>query len=114
MITLPRTLQTIFNIVATHLMSQMQVCRNDDAVCQYRHNGLKCAAGALISDEEYTDFWERKSWRTIVLHRMAPREFLEEIVMLQTIHDINNPTEWKDKLIEFGEMHQLDLPECLK
>ena len=113
MITLPKTLQTIFNIVATHLMTQMQVCRDDDAVCKYREGGLKCAAGALIKDEEYSESLEGKSWRTLVGCNLAPAHFGQEIYKLQLIHDGSDPSEWKSGLREFGEEHELDLPECL-
>lgn len=113
MITLPRTLQTIFNIVATHLMTQGKPCQDAYMACCYRYDGLKCAAGALIKDEEYSGELEGKSWRTLVSCDMVPTHFRHEIHKLQLIHDGSPPEDWKAELRKFGNLYELDLPECL-
>lgn len=116
MITLPKTLQTIFNIVATHLMSQMQRSYDDYGVtCYYRgRDGLKCAAGALIKDEEYTEDLENRSWDSLVQEEKVPECHSSAIRQLQVIHDMYEPPEWAEKLRKFAEARQLDLPDCLK
>ena len=58
MIELPDTLQEVFNIVATHLMRQN--CKSKDGnSCRYRHDGLLCAAGALIPADQYQSDFEK-------------------------------------------------------
>lgn len=115
MITLPKTLQTIFNIVAIHLMTQMACSRDkNNAVCYYRgEGGLKCAAGALIKDEEYTEDLEQNSWDTLVHCEKAPREHSSHIRRLQIIHDMHDPSDWKRLLKEFADEKNLDEPDCL-
>lgn len=49
------TNQVIFDKVAKHLLTQKVQCANSAGNCMYRGpNGLKCAVGALIPDEEYS------------------------------------------------------------
>ena len=113
MITLPKTLQEIFDIVAEHLMQQGR--RSDkDSTCRYRGpDGLKCAAGILISDEEYHPDMEERSWSTLSFAGIAPREFRREIESLQIIHDTHHPGNWKEELRYFAEQNNLKMPKVL-
>ena len=53
--------QEVFNKVAAHLLAQGKpALKGED--CVYRSkDGLKCAIGCLIPDENYTPEMERKS-----------------------------------------------------
>ena len=66
--TLPQaTAQQVFDQVKTHMMAQYakSVGQNSD-VCLYRGpDGLKCAAGCLISDEEAETIPEMKGWQVM-------------------------------------------------
>lgn len=113
MITLPNTLQEIFDIVAKHLLTQgkKSVSRG---FCSYRGNdGTKCAAGALIPDNQYDCKFEQLSWDELVRKEWVEDKFTYQIQMLQRIHDDadNDPTKclesWKDDLRSFAKSHHL-------
>lgn len=114
--TLPQaTMQQVFDQVATHLLTQgKQALMASSAllkaqmlgiefvaatVCAYRgENGTKCAAGCLISDDEYVQHMEGNSWRELVEQGLVPGHLLTLIARLQSIHDHHFPEEWKDSL----------------
>ena len=59
------TAQEVFDQVATHLLTQNERSL-DGASCSYRNcDGLKCAAGCLISDDEYDNQMEGIDWRGV-------------------------------------------------
>jgi hypothetical protein len=47
-------LQTIFDVVADHLLRQARPAVDVNGMCCYRLHRLKCAIGCLIPDAEYT------------------------------------------------------------
>jgi hypothetical protein len=114
MIRIPNTLQEIFNIVSAHLLNQGQKSVSN-GICMYRGpNGLKCAAGCLIPDEEYNPEFESNRWNVLVDDGLIQNKFKTEIVALQEIHDYapkNDPEQcviqWKTKLIEFANEYKL-------
>jgi hypothetical protein len=58
---LAQTNQEAFDLVVTHLKNQGRQAFADGA-CKYRtSDGLKCAIGALIPDEDYMPEWEGHS-----------------------------------------------------
>ena len=90
------TEQEVFDQVARHLLTQnkasLDMLGNS---CQYRGiDGLKCAAGCLISDDEYQPDMERTYWGELVNSNLAPKEHEEIIAMLQDIHDDWPPSRW--------------------
>jgi hypothetical protein len=102
--------QDVFDQVVEHLMAQQKQCMADNRTnCAYRNsNGEKCAAGCLISDEEYrSTLFEGRGWRTHVKNRMVPYEHCWLIGMLQSIHDNYNPVDWPRELRDLAEMHKL-------
>lgn len=113
MIKVPNTLQEVFNIVSKHLLDQGQKSI-EFGMCQYRgSNGMKCAAGALIPDNEYNSSFETNLWGDLVEKGIVENKFVDEIDKLQVIHDFgpSDPEEcvstWKRKLIKFAEEHNL-------
>lgn len=111
MIKLPNTLQELFDIVSKHLIKQNERSGFSDESCSYRGpNGLKCAAGILIPDEEYTfDSFEGKDWGHLVQNRYVESRFSKEITELQRIHDLDRVERWKDELVEFAEHYNLQV-----
>lgn len=101
------TPQEVFDQVKNHLLTQnapsLQLGSN--TLCQYRgHNGLKCAAGCLISDEEY--FREMESngtWEVLVDKKIAPKEHEYLISSLQNIHDCYTPNCWEGELKKLAD-----------
>lgn len=102
--------QEIFDFVVAHLRNQKvkseQWDENKrDDVCVYRGpNGTMCAAGCLISDDEYHPDFESKS-ATYVVSRIFATKWLELtpdicykahfLRELQTIHDSGEPRDWE-------------------
>jgi hypothetical protein len=58
--------QEVFDQVANHLLTQNKrsVSATDNTLCVYRSpDGLKCAAGCLIADDEYDPRMEGSNWK---------------------------------------------------
>ena len=106
--TLPQaTEQEIYNQVKSHLLQQMEKSRDEVHGCAYRSDsGLKCAAGCLIGDDEYTNNMEGKNWLAMVLEGHSPRDPRGLIYDLQLIHDTKEVEYWEEQLeslaLEFG------------
>lgn len=99
--TLPQaTAQEVFDHVAAHLLKQNQKAINLDGLCMYRTpSGLKCAAGCLIGDDEYTSEFEGESWSVLAEdQRLVPDNHFDLIFALQGIHDLDDPSIWQEKL----------------
>lgn len=125
--TLPNaTAQEVFEQVANHLLSQN--CRSTTLSghikCAYRSDGtpscpVKCAAGCLISDEEFTVLAETipdvntMSWWMMLSHKRLPfpphPQHVEMIRELQFIHDEEAVSQWRRLLIAKGEELCLDV-----
>lgn len=107
--------QQIFNKVATHLLNQNEISR-DENTCMYRGpNGLKCAVGALIADKHYDPAFERGSVDDIRVLRALERSGVEindfttrVLDRLQAVHDCYEPKAWPERLIKTGEYYNLD------
>ena len=99
--TLPTaTEQEVFDQVATHLIRQCGKSIKELGfdggllrfVSAYRgDDGLKCAAGCLIADDEYDIGMERTLWRVLVSQGKIPKKHWLLIDALQIVHD------WMDK-----------------
>jgi hypothetical protein len=113
MIKLPNTLQEVFDIVSKHLLKQNAKSKSFykpelGLNCAYRGvNETKCAAGCLISDEEYKPEFEGDSWHNLVDKKFVEDKFNSEICVLQSIHDSYVVESWKQLLIEFAVTHNL-------
>lgn len=123
------TAQQVFNQVRDHLLAQgrrsLLYPGNEDRAlsvqCAYRSpDGLKCAAGCLMSDEEYrpefdsTLHFNRKptscGWVTGIIekYKAAPLEHAGLITDLQEVHDYSPPERWSTKLAERAKAFGLD------
>ena len=112
--TLPQaTEQEVFDQVAKHLLTQgekseIPEVELDGAKCMYRHANLKCAAGCLIADEEYTEDLEGTDWYGLAHNSRVPQQHIELIALLQRIHDESYPTEWYLALKHFALNRKLN------
>ena len=108
------TSQEVFNQVAKHMLTQMQKSRSDTGgPCLYRYGELKCAAGCLMSDEEYgpdmesfSDSGYGGSWRNLIAANVVPDAHSGLVIRLQEVHDGSPPSLWAEDLSgvagEFG------------
>lgn len=82
------TEQELFDVVITHLINQKEKSIDSEGNCAYRGvNGLKCAAGILISDDIYKPFIEGLNWLTVVSKLNLPSKHQDLIQDLQNLHD---------------------------
>lgn len=109
-----RTRQEIFDIVVKHLLTQNRKSQEEEFGCLYRGpDGLKCAVGALIPDDKYSDGLEgatahaERVCEAAGYHPMDT-DFVNE---LQVVHDTREPSEWKKLLKLKGESYNLTWPE---
>lgn len=118
--------QEVFNKVANHLLTQNKKSWSDEIFdCAYKNNeGLKCAIGCLISDENYYPELESCCIDSEELHKAIiksgislkiykndiyyPGGDLLFLYELQKIHDNFEPDVWRGKLSKFAEKWEFD------
>ena len=105
------TNQEVFDKVATHLLTQNKkaICPIDGR-CKYRTSeGLKCAAGIMISDDEYSPEMENRGISNLIavhkLEKLAP--FYKLLHKLQCIHDVAGVADWRNELRMTAQIHNL-------
>lgn len=108
-----RTYKEVFELVRTHLLAQKatSLSLDEDACCLYRGpNGLKCAIGCLISDEDYTYDMEGTGIDTLIYANLevVHDPYMEMLGKLQTLHDEVEPEHWETAL---AELHSELFPE---
>lgn len=92
------TEQQVFDFVVAHLRKQGEQSKNSNG-CAYRGyneagDTLMCAAGCLISDDQYTeqmDDMEDTTWGALVDSDIAPDAHESLIRELQIVHDRDRP-----------------------
>jgi hypothetical protein len=96
------TEQQVFDQVVHHLLRQGIRCKKDSG-CMYRlekESGivLRCAAGALIADDEYVIEMDESDdgtgWHDLVNREIVPSYHESLIHELQVIHDEIDPAYW--------------------
>lgn len=117
--TLPQaTAQEVFDQVAKHLLTQMkksvakraaESASDSKDYCMYRgFDGTKCAAGCLISDDEYKLEFENHNWSYLSdINYLVPKEHCHLIAQLQNIHDCYEPEDWRVKLNNLAKINHL-------
>ena len=111
------TLQSIFNTVYTGLLAQNKKSM-DGIFCAYRgKGGTKCAAGLVITDDEYDPKMDDSSLdcsvKGLERAKLLPKRlkpFVNELSSLQNIHDCFEPVLWKERLEHFAAKHELQIP----
>lgn len=101
------TEQEVFDQVARHLLDQNACSFRRGYGCQYRCDTLKCAAGCLISDDEYDPGIEGADWMTLACDHKVPPDHKKLIRSLQLIHDQNSPDAWRRKLEDLAATYNL-------
>lgn len=112
------TPQAVFDQVVTHLLTQNKESKNSEG-CAYRGDGgLKCAAGCLISDDEYRSEMEDKTWKGLRKGMVAavkvPARHSSLVTRLQNLHDNHLVRDWPAGLETIAAQSRLKLPQILK
>lgn len=106
--TLPQaSAQEVFDQIKNHLLTQNKKSSHEElnldigipiTVCKYKtiQDGktLKCAAGCLISDEEYEETMEGQPWGYLITDNKVPDNHANLIAKLQLIHDKKPASHW--------------------
>lgn len=116
--------QEIFSQVATHLLTQnkksLEAHEFGYGICMYRDdNGLSCAAGCLISEEQYAKIKEKtdienSTWPSVItiIAAMFPKacEHEQLIIDLQQVHDQYVEKNWRQQLVMLAFKNGLKMP----
>lgn len=123
---LKELMQVQFEQVAKHLFKQgVQAVNKSGTNCVYRGpNGLKCAIGALIHDDEYNPCMEANSVCNLVAKDMLPKRLLDMMEVhgdgllwfwqaLQDAHDSSlnwmSTKAMRQRLLEVAAQFSLDV-----
>lgn len=107
-----KTEQEVFDHVKNHLLKQKKQSIHYGK-CYYRletpEGVLKCAAGCLISDEEYKTKFEDNTWMTLIHTNQVPPTHKRLIECLQLTHDNFDPQEdtWETVLKDVADKFNL-------
>ena len=114
-----KTLQDVFNTVATHLLKQGRRSENNTGACLYRDGPRRCAVGVLIADEHYHETLEYQGVATAAVMTSLERsgwpctpEAENLYYTLQYVHDSVRPRNWREKLASVAKTFNLDA-SCL-
>ena len=105
--------QEAFNIMVNHLRKQNK--KSVDSLsdkCLYRGpNGLKCAIGCLIPDDEYSPLMEGKVISSIH-KKVSTLKNLDRyfLVSMQDIHDQYYISQWETEFYRVARIYGLTLP----
>lgn len=106
------TNQEAFDIVVKHLLSQGERSLTPGGLCAYRgKNGLKCAVGILIPDNEYSP--ELEGSLSSVRYKCSSLKSVDFDFLgkLQNIHDDYLPDAWEMGLKELAVNYNLEWKE---
>lgn len=106
--------QQVFDQVKTHMLTQgkqSKQAKPAGEACAYRgDNALMCAAGCLMTDDEYSsikldggaglDDGYGKNWGWLADNGYVPKRHAMLIGDLQMVHDDRSPENWVAKLDE--------------
>ena len=107
--TLPKaTAQQVFDHISRHLLHQNERSNEHGKCLYYSSNSLKCAAGCLISDEEYGEEMEGQGWGDLVDMEMVPPHHMRLIMILQQMHDVTDPSKWVQRLHQIASDFNLE------
>jgi hypothetical protein len=109
------TKQATFNKVARHLLRQGERATDDDnAHCVLHGNdGLRCAAGVLVTRKDYDPKWEMNSSvdadnpSELSNYLWSKGHDIGLVIDLQLVHDVDNEAFWPRALRRVAEEHSL-------
>jgi hypothetical protein len=103
--------QVIFDKVVAHLRQQGRKALRAEGGCAYRTpEGLKCAVGCLISDEEYSQEMEGHTIDWLNATGMLPSHLTSHynlLMALQWVHDCHDAAHWELGLQQVAKNHKL-------
>ena len=111
------TAQEVFDFVRSKLTAQGEQCRANPfpstskvpGACLYRNaKGQSCAAGFLMTDEDYSrDYEDGYGWTDLVEQFGFPAHHMGLIEDLQDSHDNYDPDQWEERFAFLAVRHEL-------
>lgn len=99
--------QQVYDQIVNHLRKQGEKSFEDE-ICQYRtSNGLKCAAGCLIADDEYSSEFEGCIWTDLIDQMNIESAHSTLISELQVVHDLMKVENWEENFIHVAREFNL-------
>ncbi len=111
MIDFSTTPQEIFEIIAMHLLEQMEKATIEGKCSYLTENRLKCAAGILIPDGHHAQLSKKTFIATMLKHPDLNLFYSRHgalIDNLQRVHDCSAPFQWLERLKRLGAYYKLD------
>lgn len=101
------TSQEVFDFVAHHLLTQNEKSMRGN-LCKYKsQRTLKCAAGCLISEDNYDTGFEGLGWNE-VSDKLGMFNHWGLVVDLQGLHDLTSLENWKAELHKLADRYDLN------
>lgn len=99
--------QEVYDQIVNHLRKQGEKSFEDE-ICQYRTStGLKCAAGCLIADDEYSFEFEGCIWTDLINQMNIEGNHHALISELQLVHDSISVGNWEENFVRIA--HEFNL-----
>ena len=109
------TSQQVFDQIVNHLRKQGKPSIDKRRIeCLYHGpDGLKCAAGCLIADDEYSPEMDNNpandtTWQHLVDTGVVPPHFSELIIHMQYLHDSERPEDWETEFEKAAQAFDLE------
>jgi hypothetical protein len=101
----------VFSKIAMHMLRQgKKSVMPNKKTCAYRaKSGLQCAAGCLLTDEDYSPDFENQRWGHVA-HSIGVQHHKSMIIDLQEIHDRERAPSWRKALRDYAYDKDLKLP----
>jgi hypothetical protein len=107
--------QEIFDKVLTHLRKQGKAAVNDNGDCMYRAaDGRQCAAGCLITDEEYEPQMEGRMVGYLLNKGQLPARLVPHVEFLRDLQDVHDNAlhhrgirAWEESMDNLARIHAL-------
>ena len=102
------TKQQVFDRICAHLFTQMMKSETVSGVeeCLYKSpNGLRCAAGCLISDNEYVTSMEGKYWEDLFPYKKLHSDLISK---MQYLHDKCDVKNWYSEMLQVSKIFDLE------
>ncbi len=104
--------QEAFETMVRHLRRQGQRSENANGTCLYRGpDGLRCAVGCLIPDDQYKRSLEGKDAWVITKNVPALSHIGGRLLSeMQSIHDDCDVSQWEEGFKDVARYYKLTLP----
>lgn len=109
------TTQQVFDQIVNHLRKQGKpsMDKHGNGCLYHGPNGLKCAAGCLIADDEYSPEMDNNpaddtTWQYLIDTGVVPSHFSKLIIHMQHLHDLKHHEDWESEFEKAAQTFDLE------